>query len=340
MSRVGMTRTLKFKKLAFALGLPGPYARGLLETMWDCTWESGSPVLGGPIDVELAAEWPGEPGKLFAALRDHGWIDPLEGDLWVVHDWNDHLPAYVRERLRKRLERETKSRATADVSARDTGHADAEGGPGGPESGTSGHASAQNKGQVAECPQQVPDMSANFSDASAACPGQVATCPGHSPSETGTSHSIPFFSEEDSDTSCRSSPDLERGHPRKTRTPDSETQGDEVLAAWNALGSPFVRGRPAAMTPKRRTALRARLADPAWRAQWRDALERVRGRPWCRGETERSEWVATLDWCLRPDTVTKALEGQFDGRRRDEDWKDEFVRNFATVINPAPGGEA
>lgn len=77
MARPTLDRNPKFKLLCRVLGLPRPYVRGLLELMWDTAHDSGNPVLGAPAQVEAAAEWPGDPGVLFRALRDCRFIDQL-----------------------------------------------------------------------------------------------------------------------------------------------------------------------------------------------------------------------------------------------------------------------
>jgi hypothetical protein len=99
MARPGLDRNVKFKVLVKRLGLPRPYVRGLLDTMWEVAYETGNPALGDKAAVEAAAEWPGEPGVLFTALRDGRWIDPGPDGTWVVHDLYDHAPEYVRKRM-------------------------------------------------------------------------------------------------------------------------------------------------------------------------------------------------------------------------------------------------
>lgn len=42
-------------------------------------------------DIELAADWEGEPGVFTAALRDVGFLDGDEGNS-TVHDWAEHNP--------------------------------------------------------------------------------------------------------------------------------------------------------------------------------------------------------------------------------------------------------
>ena len=91
----------------------------------------------------------------------------------------------------------------------------------------------------------------------------------------------------------------------------STTEMAAVADSWNMLGVPFP--KCAKVSTKRRTALKSRLADPWWRANWRAGIERVRGSPFCRGETGGT-WVATFEWFIKPDSLTKILEGTYDLR--------------------------
>jgi len=106
MARPSLDRNVKFKSLIRRLDLPRPYVRGLLETLWDVANECGNPVIGTPEDIEAAAEWPGEPGVWFNALREGRWIDEREvAGRWEIHDYWDHAPEYVLGRARKEAER-------------------------------------------------------------------------------------------------------------------------------------------------------------------------------------------------------------------------------------------
>jgi hypothetical protein len=96
---------VKFKKLVQILGLPRPYVRGLLELMWDVANECGNPVLGDPLSVEAAAEWPGEAKQLFRALSKARLIEQDEHGLWQIHDYWDHAPVYVQRRAEREAER-------------------------------------------------------------------------------------------------------------------------------------------------------------------------------------------------------------------------------------------
>src|SRR5689334_18031659 len=72
MARPGLEKHVKFKKLCRMLGEPKPHVRGYLETLWEVAYECGDAVIGDAEAVEAAAEYPGEPGKLFKALLSCG----------------------------------------------------------------------------------------------------------------------------------------------------------------------------------------------------------------------------------------------------------------------------
>jgi hypothetical protein len=89
----------------------------------------------------------------------------------------------------------------------------------------------------------------------------------------------------------------------------------EVLQAWNAIqGVTHARQ----MTANRQTALRNRLSDSAWVQSWREALDRIAESDFCTGKSD-SGWRADIDWFLRPDTVTKVMEGKYDNRSGGKD---------------------
>ena len=90
-------------------------------------------------------------------------------------------------------------------------------------------------------------------------------------------------------------------------TSSSSSESAEVVDAWNASGFSKVRK----LTEKRKTALKARLKDSDFRENWRNALDHAKRTKFCNGESD-SGWVANLDWFLRPDTLTKILEGKYD----------------------------
>lgn len=84
-----------------------------------------------------------------------------------------------------------------------------------------------------------------------------------------------------------------------------------IVGYWNEVLGQRVRD-----TNKRKTAIRARWRDEHFRANWAAAIRKVSQSAFCMGQNDR-DWVATLDWFLRPDTVTKIMEGTYDDRVSD-----------------------
>jgi len=81
-----------------------------------------------------------------------------------------------------------------------------------------------------------------------------------------------------------------------------------VAAEWNMV--PNV-SQCSVVTKKRQQTVRSRMQDEFWRTNWREAMQKVARSSFCAGTNDRG-WKANLDWFLRPDTVPKLMEGQFD----------------------------
>jgi hypothetical protein len=108
MARPCLKQNPKFRRLRHCLEEPVPHVIGYLECMWMVGYESGDPVLGDHLDVELAAEYPGERGKLFRALLECRLIDDLGDGRYAIHDLFDHAPEYVLKRAKREAERQAK----------------------------------------------------------------------------------------------------------------------------------------------------------------------------------------------------------------------------------------
>lgn len=128
-------------------------------------------------------------------------------------------------------------------------------------------------------------------------------------------------------------------HPIQTadRSQDDFTKvADELVQRWNASDLLKVRK----LTPPRKKALRARLKEPDWRESWGEALARVANSSFCGGSGVNG-WKADLDWFLKPDTLTKVLEGKYDdkphgGRTSIEGAKEIMDRHTAEVLAEKP----
>lgn len=79
---------------------------------------------------------------------------------------------------------------------------------------------------------------------------------------------------------------------------------------WNQIeGLPKIRK----LTSDRKTSLRARLKEKDWRENWQEGVRKIAQSSFCRGKNNHG-WVASVDWFLRPDTLTKVLEGKYDDK--------------------------
>ncbi|AMV30864.1 hypothetical protein VN12_19765 [Pirellula sp. SH-Sr6A] len=82
----------------------------------------------------------------------------------------------------------------------------------------------------------------------------------------------------------------------------------ELLTIWNDRMR-----RKDRLTDKRRKAFRARLEDRWWLDNWRESIERAVEMPFLNGDNDRG-WRADLDWFLKPDSVTKIMEGKYESK--------------------------
>lgn len=81
---------------------------------------------------------------------------------------------------------------------------------------------------------------------------------------------------------------------------------EQVLQLWNQK-----MGQNCQLTEKRRVAARQRFADPFWAENWRQAIDKASLSSFCRGGGSTG-WKADLEWFLKPDSVTKLIEGKYD----------------------------
>lgn len=92
----------KFLKLQRLMGEPRPHLMGYLECLWLRGYQTGRPDIGDSLDVESAAEFPGEIGKLTAALLEAGFIDKNPDGIFTIHDLYEHAPKYARLRMSRK----------------------------------------------------------------------------------------------------------------------------------------------------------------------------------------------------------------------------------------------
>jgi len=104
---------------------------------------------------------------------------------------------------------------------------------------------------------------------------------------------------------------------------------DEFLQTWNASAESNRWRLCRELTQGRKKALKARLCDLFWRENWESALRRVAPVPGLRGQNEQN-WIANVDWFLRPQTVAKIVEGFYDG------WKPGKADNGPILPKTSP----
>jgi hypothetical protein len=250
----------KFRRLVHTLQEPAPHVVGYLEVMWHVGYESGDPLLGDAVDVELAAQYPGPAGKLFQALLDCGFIELADCGRYSIHDLYDHAPEYVQRRAERETKRRLKGQTISDLRR---------------------EAARKRWGNAGDMQTAATDGRLHANGAT------PAPAPAPAPREASPN-----------------------GEESAEPTPKPPAAAEEFRRAWNAVPQ-FVPCRK--MTGTRLKHFRARLADPDWAASWREALDRAARLPFCAGTNERG-WRAKVDWFLRPDTVTKLLEGFYDDR--------------------------
>ena len=104
MARPGFREHPKFRRAVYLLDEPEPLVYGRIEFVWHVSYQNGDACIGDEIDVELAAQWKGERGKLAKVFAEVRLLDVIDGK-YYVHDLFDHCPEYVRTRSHKEAQR-------------------------------------------------------------------------------------------------------------------------------------------------------------------------------------------------------------------------------------------
>lgn len=112
----------------------------------------------------------------------------------------------------------------------------------------------------------------------------------------------------------------------RTYDPDHETVVTKPKATelprlaqlWNEKRHPDLGAVILANGTRRRAAV-ARMKEHPSEQFWIDAIKRVSESDFCLGKVTPKDggrpWKANFDWFVRPDTIAKILEGQYDNRR-------------------------
>lgn len=324
MARPGLEKHPKFRRLMHMLGERKSHVRGYLECLWETAYETGNPVIGDEVDVELAADWPGEPGKLAAALLNcggegrTGFIEEVVTDCnalnnglrnsvtktFQVHDLFDHAPEYVTHRRTKEVERrkektcqrcgnvfhstETHAKFCSDncrVSAYRERHSEA---------ATTGpqHPVTDGNGGLRFCNAPLRTVTgSNEPPAPAPAPAPAF--------QLGLGSGVPEPMSAGADPSTN-------GNGKKVKEAPKGLL--RLIELWNQIGGVQPCRYP---TPKRIASYQQRAKNDNWMNLVKEALQKVAASAFCRGHNDRG-WLADIDWFLKPDTVTKIIEGKYD----------------------------
>lgn len=269
---------MKFKRLQRRLKVSTATLVGHLELLWLSTAKNAPEGDIGRFlneDIAIACYWDGEPDEFVNALVDCGWLDVDPKWRLLVHDWQEHAPTYVSGFL-KRHGREFCKPTLESGSIEPTSDV------GEPLKVTS---------QPTKQPTKQPAIAASHEDGPT-----IPSLAKPKPSEAKTKSSQVKRSEgEGESASADASP--------------PQLSPADLLEAWNSI-----MGQRCELTDKRTKAAKLRLKDPKWVERWRSALARCSASDFCRGVNDRG-WVADFEWFIKPESVTRILEGKYDNRQ-------------------------
>lgn len=112
---------------------------------------------------------------------------------------------------------------------------------------------------------------------------------------------------------------VRRSITKKKRKKDTHIASHEfveqVASEWNAMAKRHDLPTVDEITDGRRRALNARLKSPKWRDNWREGMRKIEESDFCKGGG-KDGWVASFNWFIKPEALTKLLEGQYANRPR------------------------
>ncbi len=114
--KLGTPAHPKFRRLMMRLDLKQYEAAGLLELLWAMAaqfTDDGNLSRFDCDDIAAYLDWRGDPQKLVDTLVECRWLDRDESSV-SIHDWDDHMPHFITERVRKREQRAAKKPTQTD----------------------------------------------------------------------------------------------------------------------------------------------------------------------------------------------------------------------------------
>lgn len=273
---------MKFKRLQRRLKVSTATLVGHLELLWLSTAKNAPEGDIGRFlneDIAIACYWDGDPDEFVNSLIECGWLDVDPKWRLLVHDWQEHAPTYVHGFLKRH------NRAFCSATL-ESGSSEPINDVGEPLE----VASQSTKQPAKQVTKQLAIATSNMDGPT--IPSQAKP----KPSEAKTKPNQVKPSEgEGASASADASP------PQVSPT--------ELLNAWNST-----MGQRCELTDKRTKAAKLRLKDPKWIERWRVALARCSESDFCRGVNDRG-WVADFEWFIKPESVTRILEGKYDNRQ-------------------------
>ena len=94
----------------------------------------------------------------------------------------------------------------------------------------------------------------------------------------------------------------------KDNTAQPDAHASEVLSLWNSRNE---LAKVRSFTQNRKRAIKARMNDPFFRQNWKEAFQRMLESPFLTGTNDKG-WRADFDWFIKPDSVPRIMEGKYD----------------------------
>lgn len=120
-----------------------------------------------------------------------------------------------------------------------------------------------------------------------------------------------------------------RNESPSTSTSPLLVEVEEIREQWNAMAQVAGLAQAKKLTAARQRSAKARLRDHTM-DEISEAIRLIPDRDFLTGNNDRG-WTATIDWFLRPNTITKLIEGSYDSRKGNRNNGD----GFGNAINQA-----
>lgn len=158
-----------------------------------------------------------------------------------------------------------------------------------------------------------------------------------------TNRATSYDSHDKNDIQAKKTPQTPIRNIHTTPSPKGDSplsDQDTAISEWNDLATEVGLTRVRKLSADRKAKLKRRLAEHGL-GGWREALAKIRGSPFCRGENDRG-WSANIDFMLAETSFLKLLEGNYDGRLRTDRRNPAFemaeeTRSILEALDSDPG---